>query len=204
MDSMVDIVLNEALLNSTLKEVVNDNNDNDNNNEAITEVTTLLNNIVSKEQLTKLKIILRKIDDNDIMKQLKEKIKEYDIINYVRMLMTRINLVIISWLFFPDYYDYMVALLLVEDNMEILNKTDNYQNKCEKVNLFIPWLLFNNILNYTMFGSVLNLIITIIIFTNRSMRLLLIKIILKYWFSLIRSKKIFFLYNFIIGNTSET
>ena len=96
-------------------------------------------------------------------------------------------LIFISWLLFPNYYPYSVGLLLLGDTINVLDKNSN-QNSLKKIGLFIPWLLFNNIFNYLPFGSIINLIFTLVLFTHNEIQDILAKNIVKLWNELLKNE----------------
>ncbi len=61
-----------------------------------------------------------------------------------------------------------IAITLLDDNMRLLNELKIDQFNLVKILLFIPWLLFNGILNFCLIGRVVNLFITFLIFSNAS------------------------------------
>jgi len=126
------------------------------------------------------------IENHQIVPLYIKKIKEHNIPKYIKKMITKINCIIISWLLFPSYYNYMVAILLLEDNIKILKKEDISN---DKIILFIPWYLTNGLLNYFMIGSVINLFFTLILFTNQSMRLAVINLIVNKVDSIFQSEK---------------
>jgi len=148
------------------------------------------NNSLSLTEDQSIKIvsdILDNMKQNEIYKIFLSKIKKYDVERYAKLCITKINITIFVWLFFFEYYAYMIAILLLEDNMELLNNNNNgnnitlSSNKLIKILLFIPWFIFNGLLNFCMIGAMLNLLGTLLIFSNTSLYLPVSKKLIDWW-----------------------
>jgi len=132
--------------------------------------------------------VLDNMKKNNIYKTIKEKFIKYDVKKYMELCITKINCTIFVWIFFSDYYSYMIAILLLNDNMQALS---NNQNNVSPL-LYIPWFLFNGIFNFCTIGCFLNLFFTLILFNNQSLCYLVSKKMINYWntISSINYKKI--------------
>lgn len=155
--------------------------DKDNNKEyPLVQINKLIDNKYLKADSIKELTILFLDKFNKII------LKEENLILIKKYVMPY-PLIFISWLLFPNYYLYSVGLLLLGDTINVLDKNNN-QNSLKKVGLFIPWLLFNNIFNYLPFGSIINLIFTLVLFTHNEIQDILAKNIVKLWNELLKNE----------------